>query len=91
MSDVFMYIWNYVYDVFEFAFNTYNSIIIYGDATLWDFIIVILIAGAIPVVIASAFGSGAIASGISSTVNKSSQIEQRKLKESRKHYKERIH
>lgn len=91
MSDVFMYIWNYVYDVFEFAFNTYNSIIIYGNATLWDFIVVILIAGAIPVVIASAFGSGAIASGISSTVNNSSKVAQRKQRESRNYYKERIH
>lgn len=91
MSDVFMYIWNYVYDVFEFAFNTYNSIIIYGNASLWDFIVVILIAGAIPVVIASAFGSGAIASGISSTVNNSSKVAQRKQRESRNYYKERIH
>lgn len=90
MTDLFNYIWNYVYDVFVYAFNTYNSIIIYGNASLWDFIIVILVAGSIPVIIASAFGSGAISSSIGSTVNKSSQIEQRKRNESRNHYKERI-
>ena len=85
-----MYIWNYVYEVFSFAFNTWQSITIYGNASLWDFIIVIIVAGAIPVIIASAFGAGAISGGISSTVNKGSAIEQRKRKESLNHYKERI-
>lgn len=90
MDNLFLFVFDFVRDTFLFAYNTYNNIIIYGDASLWDFYIVILVAGAIPIVIASAFGVGAISSGISSTINKSSAIEQRKRNESRNHYKERI-
>lgn len=74
-----------------FAYDTYTSISIYGNASLWDFIIAIFVVGTIPLVIATAFGASTISSSIGSTVSKSSQIEQRKRIESRNHYKERIH
>ena len=91
MTDLFLFIFNHIKNTFVFAYDTYTSINIYGNASLWDFIIGIIVVGTIPLIIASAFGASTISSSIGSTVSKSSQIEQRKRIESRNHYKERIH
>lgn len=88
MQDLFIFIFDLVRDIFAFTYDLYNSITIFGNASLWDFIIVIMIGGAIPVVIATAFGGVGLTSSIASTVSASTKLEQKKVNESYAHYRE---
>lgn len=81
-----MFVFENIKKCFEFGYETFSGITIYGNASIFDVLIAMFVGTLIPVLIATTFGGRGIATAVSSTVEKSESIADRKLRESYAYY-----
>lgn len=84
---MFLGILNVFKDCFSFTYTTLDKILIVGDSSVWDFLIVFFVAGVLLPLFASAFGGRAIAVSGSSTAGVIRNREKEKNKEQRQRKK----